>query len=218
MCCRCVTAPLHYSILSTAFNVPLSLSPHCRDTTDMGVTTGLPAFKEQGKNKPSKKPRNSCQGRKAEIATPMRASSASQALLWAHLYLFPCSLLWCGTWRKERSKNQLPMSVTGTPYSRAEMAVHFPVPFCPALSLIFGRRYLPSLSLNLRILAVISIRKESNSVLFHSWNTWKRRKSIYIYIRTPICCISVIFFNWLMYVLCLLDYNAQRFTSSFQVR
>lgn len=76
-------------------------------------------------------------------------------------------------------KSQLPMSVTGTPYSRAEMAVHFPVPFCPALSLIFGRRYLPSPSLNLRILAVISIRKESSSVLFHSSNTWKRRK-VYI--------------------------------------
>lgn len=62
----------------------------------------------------------------------------------------------------------LPMRVTGTPYSRAEMAVHFPVPFCPALSRIFGNRCLPSASWNLRILAVISIRNESSSVLFHS--------------------------------------------------
>ena len=62
----------------------------------------------------------------------------------------------------------LPMRVTGTPYSRAEMAVHFPVPFCPALSRIFGSRCLPSASWNLRILAVISIRNESSSVLFHS--------------------------------------------------
>lgn len=60
------------------------------------------------------------------------------------------------------------MRVTGTPYSRAEMAVHFPVPFCPALSLIFGSRCSPSVSWNLRILAVISIRNESSSVLFHS--------------------------------------------------
>lgn len=66
----------------------------------------------------------------------------------------------------------LPMRVTGTPYSRAEMAVHFPVPFCPALSLIFGSRYLPSVSWNLRILAVISIRNESSSVLFHSSNAY----------------------------------------------
>lgn len=85
----------------------------------------------------------------------------------------PCA----GRKDKAWSKSHLPMRVTGTPYSRAEIAVHFPVPFCPALSLIFGRRYLPSLSLNLRILAVISIRKESSSVLFHSSNTWKRRKS-----------------------------------------
>lgn len=65
----------------------------------------------------------------------------------------------------------LPMRVTGTPYSRAEMAVHLPVPFWPALSLIFGSRCLPSLSRNLRMLAVISMRKESSSVLFHSSNT-----------------------------------------------
>lgn len=58
------------------------------------------------------------------------------------------------------------------PYSRAEMAVHFPVPFCPALSLIFGSRCVPSLSWNLRILAVISIRNESSSVLFHSSNAY----------------------------------------------
>lgn len=64
------------------------------------------------------------------------------------------------------------MRVTGTPYSRAEMAVHFPVPFCPALSLIFGSRCLPSLSWNLRMLAVISIRNESSSVLFHSSNAF----------------------------------------------
>lgn len=60
----------------------------------------------------------------------------------------------------------LPIRVTGVPYSKAEMAVHFPVPFCPALSRILGSRCVPSLSLYLRMLAVISMRKESSSVLF----------------------------------------------------
>lgn len=60
----------------------------------------------------------------------------------------------------------LPIKVTGVPYSRAEIAVHFPVPFCPALSRILGSKCVPSVSLYLRMLAVISIRKESNSVLF----------------------------------------------------
>lgn len=62
----------------------------------------------------------------------------------------------------------LPIKVTGVPYSRAEMAVHFPVPFCPALSRILGSRCKPSESLYLRMLAVISMRNESSSVLFQS--------------------------------------------------
>lgn len=70
----------------------------------------------------------------------------------------------------------LPMRVTGMPYSSAETAVHFPVPFCPALSRIFGNSSLPSVSRNLRILAVISIRKESSSVLFHSSNAYTLEK------------------------------------------
>lgn len=61
-------------------------------------------------------------------------------------------------WRKrerERGWNEsysqmhyyfLPMSVKGIPLSRAEMAVHFPVPFCPAASLIFSTRGVPSVS------------------------------------------------------------------------
>lgn len=61
----------------------------------------------------------------------------------------------------------IPMSVTGTPYSKAEIAVHLPVPFCPALSLILGSRGVPSESLYFRMFAVISIRNESSSVLFH---------------------------------------------------
>lgn len=60
------------------------------------------------------------------------------------------------------------MRVTGVPYSSAEMAVHFPVPFWPALSRILGSRWVPSGSLYLRMLAVISMRKESSSVLFQS--------------------------------------------------
>lgn len=66
----------------------------------------------------------------------------------------------------------LPIKVTGVPYSRAEMAVHFPVPFCPALSRILGSRCVPSESLYLKMFAVISIRKESNSVLFHLSKAW----------------------------------------------
>lgn len=61
------------------------------------------------------------------------------------------------------------------PYSSAEMAVHLPVPFCPALSRILGNSSLPSASRNLRILAVISIRNESSSVLFHSSNAYTHR-------------------------------------------
>lgn len=38
------------------------------------------------------------------------------------------------------------MSVKGIPLSRAEIAVHFPVPFCPAASLIFSTRGVPSVS------------------------------------------------------------------------
>lgn len=66
----------------------------------------------------------------------------------------------------------VPMSVTGTPYSKAEIAVHFPVPFCPALSLILGSRWVPSESLYFRMFAVISIRNESSSVLFHWSKAW----------------------------------------------
>ena len=46
------------------------------------------------------------------------------------------------------------------------MAVHFPVPFWPAASRILVTRGSPSSSLYFRMLAVISIRKESNSPLF----------------------------------------------------
>ena len=73
----------------------------------------------------------------------------------------------------------LPIRVTGVPYSRAEMAVHFPVPFCPALSRILGSRGVPSVSLYLRMLAVISIRKESSSVLFQLLKAWDRVKNNY---------------------------------------
>lgn len=51
------------------------------------------------------------------------------------------------------------------------MAVHLPVPFWPAASLIFGKRNSPLGSLYARMSAVISIRKESSSVLFHFLKT-----------------------------------------------
>ena len=46
----------------------------------------------------------------------------------------------------ELSPLHLPMRVTGMPLSRAEMAVHFPVPFCPAESRIFSTKGFPSVS------------------------------------------------------------------------
>ena len=57
--------------------------------------------------------------------------------------------------------------VTGILYSRAEMAIHLPVPLRPAESQIFSRRRLPSSSLNFRIAMEILIRKDSSSPLFH---------------------------------------------------
>jgi len=44
---------------------------------------------------------------------------------------------------RHRAKTDSPISVTGIPYSRPATAVHFPVPFCPAESLIFSKRYEP---------------------------------------------------------------------------
>lgn len=88
------------------------------------------------------------------------------------------------------------MRVTGTPLSRAEIAVHFPVPFCdqskwqqhavlpwdtwPAASLIFSTKYSPLSSLNFSISAVISIKKESRSPLFHSVITYNGRSEHFI--------------------------------------
>lgn len=83
----------------------------------------------------------------------------------------------------------LPIKVTGVPYSRAEMAVHFPVPFCPALSRILGSRCVPSESRYLRMLAVISIRKESSSVLFQLSKAW-------VFQRDEIKSAALIFLAW----------------------
>ena len=49
------------------------------------------------------------------------------------------------------------------PCSRASIPVHFPVPFCPAVSEIFSTSGVPSVSLCARMAAVISIRYESSS-------------------------------------------------------
>ena len=57
----------------------------------------------------------------------------------------------------------VPMSVTGMPCSSASIPVHFPVPFCPAVSEIFSTSGVPSVSLCARMAAVISIRYESSS-------------------------------------------------------
>ena len=65
----------------------------------------------------------------------------------------------------------LPIKVTGIPSDNADIAVHLPVPFCPAASLIFSTRGSPLSSLNCNMAAVISIKYESNSVLFQSSNT-----------------------------------------------
>ena len=84
--------------------------------------------------------------------------------------------------RKNRSSEKTqhndpdsPIRVIGIPMSSAEMAIHFPVPFCPAKSLIFSTNGCWSVSLKAMILAVISMRKESSSPLFHSVKTWRER-------------------------------------------
>ena len=59
---------------------------------------------------------------------------------------------------RQRAKTASPMSVTGMPCSSASMPVHFPVPFCPAVSEIFSTSGVPSVSLCARMAAVISIR------------------------------------------------------------
>eukprot|EP00121_Abeoforma_whisleri_P004023 Awhi_evm2s3631 len=69
---------------------------------------------------------------------------------------------------KQRENTDSPTRVNGIPKSKALMAVHFPVPFCPALSIIFSTKGVPSVSLKAKISVEISIRKESNSPLFHS--------------------------------------------------
>jgi len=68
---------------------------------------------------------------------------------------------------RQRAKTDSAIKVTGIPRSRALMAVHFPVPFCPAESRIFSRRGVPSSSLKYIISRVISIKKESKTPLFH---------------------------------------------------
>lgn len=68
---------------------------------------------------------------------------------------------------RHRAKTASPIRVTGIPLSRASMAVHLPVPFWPALSRIFRTMGTPSVSLNLRMSRVISMRKESRTPLFH---------------------------------------------------
>ena len=56
---------------------------------------------------------------------------------------------------KHRAKTDSPIKVTGIPNSKADIAVHLPVPFCPAVSLISDTNAFPSLFLNFIISAVI---------------------------------------------------------------
>lgn len=72
---------------------------------------------------------------------------------------------------KHRAKTASPIKVTGVPKSKALMAVHFPVPFCPAASRILVTMGSPSSSLNRRISRVISIKKESRTPEFHCFWT-----------------------------------------------
>ena len=51
-----------------------------------------------------------------------------------------------------------PMSVRGTPWSRADVAVHLPVPFCPAVSRIYSTTVSPFSSLYPKMSLVISMR------------------------------------------------------------
>ena len=59
---------------------------------------------------------------------------------------------------RQRANTASPMSVSGTPSSRAAMPVHLPVPFCPAVSRMFSTSAEPSVSLYARMSRVISMR------------------------------------------------------------
>ena len=82
------------------------------------------------------------------------------------------------------------------PASRAAIAVHLPVPFWPALSRILVRSGSPSSSLNLRMLAVISMRKESRTPLFQVLkmsaisSSWRPRPRLRMSYASAISCMS----------------------------
>ena len=59
---------------------------------------------------------------------------------------------------RNRANTLSPISVSGMPRSSAEIAVHLPVPFCPAVSRILSSVYSPFSSLYARMSRVISIR------------------------------------------------------------
>ena len=59
---------------------------------------------------------------------------------------------------RHRANTLSPISVSGIPRSSAEIAVHFPVPFCPAVSRILSTIGAPSSSFFAKIVAEISIR------------------------------------------------------------
>ena len=69
---------------------------------------------------------------------------------------------------RHRLNTASPMSVSGMPCSVAASTVHLPVPFCPAVSRITSTVGLPvSGSTFLKMSAVISIRYESSTPVFH---------------------------------------------------
>ena len=79
------------------------------------------------------------------------------------------------------------MRVTGMPLSSAEMAVHFPVPFCPAESRIFSTKGFPSVSYRIEN----SIRySTSNTTLDHLF------KYFIAQVRTPDICVAINYTLW----------------------
>ena len=60
--------------------------------------------------------------------------------------------------RKVRAKHRLTDQSQGNAVIERRVPVHFPVPFCPAVSRILSTNGIPSSSLKVRISRVISIR------------------------------------------------------------
>lgn len=104
---------------------------------------------------------------------------------------------------KQRAKTASPMSVTGTPYSKAAMPVHLPVPFWPAVSRIFGSKYFPVCHVMLiphknvkaqhRTLSQLLWREREFTCTRIDINYTDHRLIIYLYVLDQLRAILIVF-------------------------